>query len=158
MDVLRFAGRVVIVVIALMVIFSCGLVALLGYQLLSPQVVVEAPVEVERVVEVPIEVERIVEVPVEVERVVEVPAEGIEKICRFAEDFNAEGKVVPAGTLISGPSFVKPDRNLDWGRPVYVGEEYTTRASDEVVWLLAGDNACVDAQAEFFSHWGKNPK
>jgi hypothetical protein len=80
---------------------------------------------------------------------------GEESICKFAEDFDSEGLVVPSGTIVEGPAFVKPDRNLDWAYPVYVGETYETEASDEVVWLLTGDDACVDAQSQFFSFWGK---
>jgi len=83
---------------------------------------------------------------------------GEESICKFAEGYDAEGEVIPAGTVITGPAVVKPDRNTDWGYPVYVGEKYTTTASDEVVWLLIGDNACVDAQSPFFSTWSQtNP-
>jgi hypothetical protein len=84
------------------------------------------------------------------------PDAGSAAICKYADSYTAEGKVVPAGTLVQGPAFVKPDRNRDWGRPIYVGEEYTTRASDEVIWLLTGDNACVDSQHLFFSIWGKD--
>jgi hypothetical protein len=78
---------------------------------------------------------------------------GTEKICQFAEDFDSEGLVVPEGTKVVGPAVVKPDRNLDWGYPVYVDEKYETQASDEVIWLLNGDNTCVDAQEPFFTYW-----
>ena len=80
---------------------------------------------------------------------------GEEKICKYADGFNSKGKVVKAGTEITGPAFAKPNRDIDWGRPILVGETYTTSASDEVVWILEGDNACVDAQSMFFSYWGK---
>jgi hypothetical protein len=80
---------------------------------------------------------------------------GEETICKFAEGYDAKGKVVPTGTVVTGPAFVKPDRNTDWGYPVYLTENYTTTASDEVVWLLVGDNACVDAQSLFFSIWSQ---
>lgn len=84
---------------------------------------------------------------------------GEPQICKFADGYDSLGKVVPAGTQIKGPAFVKPDRNIDWGNPIYIGEEYTTSASDEVVWLLTGDNACVDAQSLFFTYWSQtNPK
>lgn len=79
-----------------------------------------------------------------------------ERICAFAPGLTAEGEVVPAGTIVEGPAFAKPDRDLDWGHPIYVGEKYTTTASDEVVWLLIGDNACVDAQSLFFTYWSQN--
>jgi len=79
---------------------------------------------------------------------------GDERICKYAEGFNSEGKVVKSGTKVTGPAFVKPNRDIDWGYPIYVGEEYVTTASDEVVWILEGDNACVDAQSQFFSYWG----
>lgn len=81
---------------------------------------------------------------------------GDPQVCKYADGFDSFGKVVPAGTEVKGPAFVKPDRDLDWGHPVYIGEEYTTQASDEVVWLLTGDNACVDAQGMFFTYWSKN--
>ena len=81
---------------------------------------------------------------------------GDPQICKYADGYDSDGKVVPAGTVVEGPAFAKPDRNLDWGYPIYVGEEYTTTASDEVVWLMIGDNACVDAQAMFFTYWTKN--
>jgi hypothetical protein len=80
---------------------------------------------------------------------------GEETICKFAEGYDAEGKAVPTGTVVTGPAFVKPDRDISWGYPIYVGEEYTTTASDEVIWLLIGDNACVDAQSLFFSIWSQ---
>ena len=80
---------------------------------------------------------------------------GAESTCDFAEGYDAKGKVVPAGTVVTGPAFVKPDRDISWGYPVYVGEEYTTTASDEVIWLLVGDNACVDAQSTFFTIWSQ---
>jgi hypothetical protein len=84
---------------------------------------------------------------------------GEPQVCKFADGYDSLGKVVPAGTKIEGPAFVKPDRNIDWGNPIYIGEEYTTSASDEVVWLLTGDNACVDAQSLFFTYWSQtNPK
>lgn len=76
-------------------------------------------------------------------------------VCAFAQGFTSEGKAVPAGTVVIGPAVVKPNRDLSWGFPLYVGEEYTTIASDEVVWPLTGDNICVDAQAKFFQYWGK---
>lgn len=76
--------------------------------------------------------------------------------CKYADGFTSKGKEVPSGTVIKGPAFAKPDRDLDWGHPVYIGEEYTTQASDEGVWLLVGDNACVDSQSMFFTYWSKN--
>jgi hypothetical protein len=81
---------------------------------------------------------------------------GHPQICKYAVGFDSFGKVVPAGTEIQGPAFAKPDRNLDWGYPVYLGEKYTTQASDEVVWLLTGDDTCVEAQSMFFTYWSKN--
>lgn len=81
---------------------------------------------------------------------------GEEKICKYADGFDDEGKVVKKGTLVTGPGFVKPDRHLDWGRPVLVGETYITTNSDEVIWLLKGDNACVEGQNMFFSYWSKD--
>lgn len=83
-------------------------------------------------------------------------AYGEETICKFADGFTSEGKTVPAGTVVKGPAFVKPDRDIDWGYPIYINETYQTKQSDEVVWLLKGDNACVDSQSFFFSFWGKN--
>lgn len=82
-------------------------------------------------------------------------AYGEETICKFADGYTAEGKTVPAGTVVKGPAFVKPNRDIDWGYPIYINETYQTKQSDEVVWLLKGDNACVDSQESFFSYWGK---
>lgn len=81
---------------------------------------------------------------------------GEPQVCKYADGYTSKGKVVPSGTVVKGPAFVKPDRDLDWGNPIYVGEEYTTTASDEVVWLMIGDNACVDSQSVFFTYWSKN--
>lgn len=82
-------------------------------------------------------------------------AAGMATICDYAPTFTSEGQAVPAGTLVRGPALVKPNRDISWGVPVYIGEEYTTRNSDEVIWLLTGDNACVDSQSMFFVHWQK---
>jgi hypothetical protein len=74
-----------------------------------------------------------------------------EKVCRFADGYDSYGKVVPSGTLVTGPALVKPDRDRDHALLVMPGAEYTTVETDEVIWLLVGDSACVDSQAIFFS-------
>lgn len=74
-----------------------------------------------------------------------------EKVCRFADGYDSYGKVVPSGTLVTGPALVKPDRDLDHALLVMPGAEYSTVETDEVIWLLVGDSACVDSQAMFFS-------
>ncbi|MFA7627911.1 MAG: hypothetical protein WCY37_00620 [Candidatus Dojkabacteria bacterium] len=98
------------------------------------------------------------DVPVWTDRVQQPDADdrivlGDEVLCQFAEGWTAEGLTVPSGTKVTGPAVVKQNRDLDWGIPIYVGETYTTVESDEVVWLLNGDNACVDAQSPYFSYW-----
>lgn len=80
---------------------------------------------------------------------------GEPSLCDYAEGYDSDGKVVPRGTKVFGPAAVKPDRDTDWGLPIYVGEEYITSESDEVVWLLVGDNACVDSQGRFFVPFSK---
>lgn len=82
-------------------------------------------------------------------------AVGMATICDYAPNFTSSGQTVVAGTHVRGPAFVKPNRDISWGMPIYFGEEYVTQASDEVIWLLTGDNACVDSQSQFFVHWGK---
>ncbi len=74
-----------------------------------------------------------------------------EKVCRFADGYDSNGKVVPSETLVTGPALVKPNRDLDHVLLVMPSAEYTTFETDEVIWLLIGDEACVDAQAMFFS-------
>ncbi len=74
-----------------------------------------------------------------------------EKVCRFAEGYTSEGKVVPKGTTVTGPALVKPDRDIDHVILVMPDAEYTTVETDEVIWLLVGDPACVNSQAKFFS-------
>lgn len=78
-----------------------------------------------------------------------VVAEG-SRICRYAEGTTAEGIVVAQGTVVRGPAFVKPDRNRDHVLLILDGASYTTKATDEVVWILVGDNACVRSQEQFF--------
>lgn len=77
--------------------------------------------------------------------------EGDASVCKYMDDFNAEGKVVPAGTELIGPAVVKPNRNLDFAYLVLVDVKYITTESDEIIWMLEGDNACVLSQAMFFS-------
>lgn len=77
--------------------------------------------------------------------------EGDASVCRYMEGFDAEGQVVPAGTKLIGPAVVKPNRNLDHAFLVLVDVEYTTINTDEVIWMLEGDDACVLSQAKFFS-------
>lgn len=74
-----------------------------------------------------------------------------EKVCRFADGYDSYGKVVPSGTLVTGPALVKPNRDLDHVLLVMPSAEYTTIQTDEVIWLLVGDETCVNAQAMFFS-------
>jgi hypothetical protein len=156
MNTLKFGAKVVIILVALMVLLCCGLTTLLTYQWLSPA----ARSVTEKVVTVPIaqdkeEVSKPSSNEEQASSVVSGSTENSERVCKFMEGYNADGRVVPAGTKVTGPAFVKPDRNTDWGLPVYLGESYTTTASDEVVWALDGDNACVDSQSAFFSFWGK---
>lgn len=154
MNTLKFGAKVVIILVALLVFLCCGLTTLLTYQWLSP-----ARSVTEKVVTVPIaqDKEEVSKPSSNEEQASSVSGstEDSERVCKFMEGYNADGRVVPAGTKVTGPAFVKPDRNVDWGLPVYVGESYTTTASDEVVWALDGDNACVDSQGQFFSFWGK---
>lgn len=134
---LSFAGTVAVIVIALVLLAGCGLTTILAYQWLSPDVTQVTTVD-----------EPIVVNP-------NSHAGGEAAICEFANGYTSDGKAVPAGTKVEGPAFAKPNRNISWGYPIYIGEEYTTKTSDEVIWLLKGDNACVDAQGQFFTHWGK---
>jgi hypothetical protein len=71
-------------------------------------------------------------------------------VCRFADGYTAEGRVVPSGTIVYGPAVVKPNRDTNDAVIVLVGGSYTTKASDEVIWLLVGDNACARSQSAFF--------
>lgn len=135
---LGFAGTVAVIVIALVLLAGCGLGTILAYQWLSPDVTQVTTVD---------------EQPVAVNP--NSHAGGEATVCEYADGYDANGEVVKAGTEVKGPAFVKPDRNISWGYPVYVGETYVTKASDEVVWLLIGDNACVDSQSPFFTSWGK---
>lgn len=154
MNTLKFAVKVVIILVALLVFLGCGLTTLLTYQWLSPTRSVT-----EKVVTVPIaqDKEEVSKPSSNEEQASSISGstENSERACKFMEGYNADGRVVPAGTKVTGPAFVKPDRNVDWGLPVYMDESYTTTASDEVVWALDGDNACVDSQSAFFSFWGK---
>ena len=75
---------------------------------------------------------------------------GEESICKFAEGYDSQGKVVPSGTKVTGPAVVKPFRDEDHALVLNVGVEYITTNSDEVVWLLIGDNACALSNAEPF--------
>lgn len=74
-----------------------------------------------------------------------------EKVCRFADGYDSYGKVVPSGTLVTGPALAKPNRDIDHIILVMPDAEYTTVETDEVIWLLVGDSACVNSQAMFFS-------
>jgi len=156
MNTLKFGAKVVIILVALMVLLGCGLTTVLTYQWLSPA----ARSVTEKVVTVPIaqdkeEVSKPSSDNEEQTSSISGSTENSERVCKFIDGYDANGKVVPAGTNVKGPAFVKPDRNVDWGYPVYLSESYTTKASDEVVWLLDGDNACVDSQGQYFSFWGK---
>jgi hypothetical protein len=73
-----------------------------------------------------------------------------EVVCKFADGYTSEGKTVPKGTKVTGPALIKPNRDTDHVILLMQGAEYTTEATDETVWILIGDNACVDAQAQFF--------
>lgn len=72
-------------------------------------------------------------------------------VCKYMDGYTSEGKTVGAGTQIIGPAVVKPNRDLDHALLIYTGVQYTTIASDETIWMLEGDNTCVDAQAQYFS-------
>ncbi len=74
-----------------------------------------------------------------------------ETTCRFADGYDSFGKVVPPETKVFGPALIKPDRNRDHAILLMPSASYETVASDEVIWLLVGDSACVNSQAEFFS-------
>jgi len=74
-----------------------------------------------------------------------------EKVCRFADGYTSEGEVVPSGTKATGPALIKPNRDTNHVILLMPGAEYTTEAADEVIWLLIGDETCVNAQAMFFS-------
>lgn len=76
---------------------------------------------------------------------------GEETVCDYADGFNSRGQVVPSGTKVTGPASIKPDRDTNEGILLMPGAEYTTEATDEVIWLFVGDEACVNAQAEYFS-------
>lgn len=135
---LGFLGTTFVVVIAIIALVGCGLTTVLVYQWVSPATVNNPQTKVPIVVNP------------------NSHSGGEAAICEFASGYDSNGKVVPAGTEVKGPAFTKPDRNVSWGYPVYVGETYVTKASDEVVWALVGDNACVDSQSAFFSFWGKS--
>jgi len=75
---------------------------------------------------------------------------GEETICDYAEGYNSQGEVVPSGTKVSGPALIKPDRDTNHVILLMPGAEYTTEATDEVIWVLVGDKACVNAQSQFF--------
>jgi hypothetical protein len=75
---------------------------------------------------------------------------GEESACHYAEGFDSQGEVVPSGTKVTGPAVIKPFRDKDHALVINVGVEYTTTNSDEVVWLLVGDNACALSNAEPF--------
>lgn len=77
---------------------------------------------------------------------------GDQNDCLYAAGFDSQGQVVPSGTKVVGPAVIKPNRDKDHAIVVNVDVQYITSASDEVVWLLIGDNACALANAEpFFS-------
>lgn len=73
-----------------------------------------------------------------------------ERVCKYSDGFDANGKVVPSGTTVHGPGLVKPDRNRDHAILVMPGSNYITTATDEVIWTLIGDSACVLSQGQFF--------
>ncbi len=77
--------------------------------------------------------------------------EGNAYVCKYMDGFDSEGQAVPSGTELIGPAVVKPNRDIDFAYLVLVDVEYTTIESDEVIWMLDGDNACVFSQAKFFS-------
>ena len=91
-----------------------------------------------------------VEEKTETKRLV-LPEDGNSTVCKYMEGFDSEGQAVPSGTKLIGPAVVKPNRNLDHAFLVLVDVEYTTIESDEVIWMLEGDDACVKSQAMFFS-------
>ncbi len=72
--------------------------------------------------------------------------------CEYVAGYTSKGIVVESGTKVTGPAVVKPSRDKDHALVINVGVEYITSNSDEVVWLLVGDNACALSNAEpFFS-------
>ncbi len=130
---------VVIVVLGIIFLSGCGLVTVLTYQWLSPARVatVSTPEGVTAV-----ETNDVYTGGVTL---------GEETVCDYADGFNSRGQVVPSGTKVTGPASIKPDRDTNEGILLMPGAEYTTEATDEVIWLFVGDEACVNAQAESFS-------
>ena len=77
-------------------------------------------------------------------------------VCAFAQGVTSEGQLVAPGSQILGPAFVKPNPDISWGLPIYIGETYQVPANSRVVaWRLVGDNDCVDSQHLFFTFWQK---
>lgn len=74
-------------------------------------------------------------------------------VCDFAEGYDSEGVVVPAGTVITGPAVVKPYADNAHALAILPGATYTTVAAKEVTWLYIGDANCVIANAgpDFFT-------
>lgn len=72
-------------------------------------------------------------------------------ICRYADGIDSYGKVVAENTTIIGPAVIKPSRDRDHAILLLPGSTHVTTATDEVVWALQGDAACVISQGEFFS-------
>lgn len=81
------------------------------------------------------------------------------EICRYREGYTSTGKTVQSGFSLMGPAVIKPYRDYAHAIMVAPGVPYTTVQSDEVVWLLYGDAACVQAQSQYFatSAWSTTP-
>lgn len=149
MDALKFVVKTLAIGAVLVVLMGCGLVSLLTYQKFTP-----APVVEKVSVSAPAAVEK--EVVAKPASVTDSEAkgsaeEGIEKVCKYSEGFDANGKVVSSGTTVHGPALIKPDRNRDHAILLLPGSNYVTSATDEVIWTLIGDSACVLSQGQFFS-------
>ena len=158
MNTRSFAGRVFVVVLGLLLLAGCLVTSIVAIRWLSPSDndaiaatanadACNCPEDEELA-----DVEEVVNNDKITTGDANIPdSEGTEKICRFADGYDSNGKVVPSGTTVNGPAAVKPDRDRDHAILILPGSNYVTTATDEVVWLYVGDYTCVLAQGQFFS-------
>lgn len=151
-----FAGRVFVIVAALLLLAGCLVTSIVAIRWLSPSdntanaadtAVCNCPEDEE----LP-NVDEVVNDDKISTGDADIPdGDGVEKICKFVDGYDSNGLVVPSGTTVHGPAAIKPDRDSDHAILLLPGSNYVTSASDEVIWLYIGDSACVLAQGQFFS-------
>lgn len=141
---LGFVGRVFVVFVMLVLSISCILVALLGYQWLSPHRYAVVEEEVEQTT-----AEAVVEEEV-VTPAVALPSENDPAVCRYREGMGENpdtGILLEEESMVAGPAMVQ----LDGMTAIAVMPNATYEApTGAVVWLYEGEVECLMAQTIFF--------